>query len=595
MSKINLSFAFPNLYNHWHARELRELTISDQCKLLGQTINRINNSIRTMPLVAILITTMVYMRNEDYYIVFAWGSLYVLAHILMKKEAARFFSSRGKLDQASLDAWVRKTRWIAFGHGAGLTLGMYAVKGVSYDVRLLLLAAITAIISESAIHLTTRIDIFLRQFSMSWCAITLSIPILFPSTWPYVMLLCVIFINTIYRYSVIAYAFYREQISNKQESELLAKKYKSAKEQAETALQQKNLFLATASHDLRQPAHAINLLASSVEHRNHQTELNPLISDLRHSAHSLNLMLNSLLDLSRLEAKNNSVVLQPTSLSTLVTETGKLFDGLSRDLHLDIKVHLPKQEAWVMGDPVLLRQILANLVHNSLRYTRKGGVLIGVRKRDTHYLVQVWDTGVGLSGKEQEKIFSPYFRSETAWQFDEAGQGLGLSVVARCAEQLRANYGVQSRINQGSCFWLELAACSAPKNLRATTDIAEFSPLSGCCLVLEDDWHVCRSLKAVLEDWGLTVAIASDGEDVRKILDQGIIPDLLLCDQRLASGESGFKIMCSVMDRFPQARGLILSGEHDSPELQQAIDDGYLVLQKPVDTKILYGALKSIR
>ena len=146
-----------------------------------------------------------------------------------------------------------------------------------------------------------------------------------------------------------------------------------------------------------------------------------------------------------------------------------LFDDLQTQFsaeagarRLALRLHRPPHQATVLADPALVRQSLANLVHNALRYTPHGGVLVGARRRGRHWRIEVWDTGVGVALEEQGQIYQAFYRPRHAWEIHRSGHGLGLAVVARCVALMGARQGLQSQLGKGSCFWIELPATDAP-------------------------------------------------------------------------------------------------------------------------------------
>ena len=170
-------------------------------------------------------------------------------------------------------------------------------------------------------------------------------------------------------------------------------------------------------------------------------------------------------------------------------------------------------------------------------------------------------------------------------------------MVARCAEQLGAAYGVHSLAGRGSRFWLRLPAHVATDAGAPTTSAAAHHqavtsrPLQGQCLVLDDDPQVLKAWRAMLEAWGVAAAYATTGAEAHGRLDEGLVPDAIFCDQRLRSGESGFDILRTLLARCPAARGAMVSGEFDAPALRDAEDEGYLVLRKPVNPAELHAVL----
>lgn len=372
----------------------------------------------------------------------------------------------------------------------------------------------------------------------------------------------------------------------------------AAQRQAQDALNEKNLFLATASHDLRQPIHAMSLMVEAVGLRNHDAALRPLLVDLRSSMGALNQLFNALLDLSRLESGQPLGAAGPVDLVALLSDLARQFREQASLGGLDLRLRLPRGGAAVWAEPVLLRQALANLLQNAIRYTLRGKVLVSARARGGDWLIEVWDTGIGITAADQARVFSPYVRGERAGRADGAGHGLGLAVVARCAEQMGAAYGLQSRAGRGSRFWLRLPAhqaavstdAAAPAMAREPQDPR---PLHGRCLVLDDDPQVIKAWRAMFGAWGVTAAFATTGAEAHARLDAGFAPDAIFCDQRLGPGDNGFAVLRQLLARCPQASGAMVSGELQSAELAQAEDEGYVVLRKPLDPATLRPLLET--
>lgn len=372
----------------------------------------------------------------------------------------------------------------------------------------------------------------------------------------------------------------------------------AAQQKALDALGEKNLFLATASHDLRQPVHAMSLMVEAISLRNSDPALRPLLTDLRSSMQALRHLFNALLDLSRLESGQPLGPSSPVDLKALLTDVVRQFREQASLGGLGLRLRLPRGDAWVKAEPLLLRQALANLVQNAIRYTPQGKVLVSVRPRSGQWMVEVRDTGIGIAAADQDRVFSPYYRGDRADRMDDAGHGLGLAVVARCAREMGATYGLQSRAGKGSRFWLRLPAVAEAAGAQPSAtpalpphDAAAAPPLRGRCLVLDDDPQVLKAWRTMFDAWGVTAAYVTTGTEAHAALDQGFTPDAIFCDQRLRGGESGFDVLCSLLARRPTARGAMVSGEFDAPALRTAEDEGYLVLRKPVDASEVHALL----
>ncbi len=572
---------------------------SGQAKLLDMTYARLRFSTAALPLVAAVIVGW-YSRNHDATWLTVWGVAYLVFAVAMRwLYTQHYLPDKARLGDAALYAkWLRILSGLAMLHGLGLTSATaIMVTDTSFEVSMLWHVTLVAILAGNATHQTPVLRVFMIFFMASWNLNLLLLYWTFPEHWQYLLPLSLLFSLGIYRHAITANKFFVRQIQLQEYSQHLAAQYRSAKETAEAALQAKNQFLTTASHDLRQPVHAMGMLVEAIARQNDNPRLMPLMNDLRSSIRSINLMFNSLLDLSRIELRNTQAQCVPVALSQLVAEVATVFGEDARSHQLSLRVHLPRTPAWVQTDPHLVRQALTNLVHNALRYTTQGGVLIALRLRAGQWQLQVWDTGMGVADAEQERIFSPYFRNENAWNADRSGFGLGLHVVARCAQLLGADYGLRSRLERGTRFWLTLPA-SATLNLGAAPLINDppnqqpLAALAGRCLVLEDDPLLLCAMQALLQGWGVDSRFATHAAPAFALLDSGFQPQAILCDQRLRSGESGFDILRDLLARCPQASGAMMSGEFDSPALAQAEAEGYLVLRKPMAVSELHALLE---
>lgn len=448
-------------------------------------------------------------------------------------------------------------------------------------------------------HLSAVAPAFAALVGGVWLPALGAMPTVFPEQWLYLLPMFALFTAVVSRHGWGMYRFVQRQLHAEEQGRELARRYREAKEAAEAALRERSLFLATASHDLRQPVHAMTLLVEAVARRNQDAAVDPLLADLRNAMESMNLMFNSLLDLSRLDAGRFTPAPTTVVLAELLAEVAAMFREQATRRGLQLRVHPAPPGARVLADPLLMRQAVVNLVHNGLRYTAQGGLLLGVRRRGALWQIDVVDTGVGIADQDNERIFSPFYRNEHAWRIDSAGHGLGLAVVTRCAQKMGAELGFRSRLGQGSRFWLRLPAASGSAvesehvSEPSTTPREERVLPGSRCLILDDDPLVRASWQAMLGGWGVDVRCADSGIAALDILAQGFAPQAILCDQRLRSGESGFEVLHDLLDRCPDASGAMVSGEFGSPELLEAESEGYIVLRKPVDPEQLHALLST--
>lgn len=578
--------------------DIADLPAAGHARLMDTVYHRIRTSMAVMSLVYLPFLWAASGRLDDM-AVQLWFGFYLLfmlvgwgPYLLYRRDSLRMDA------ETRLRVWGKRINGIALLHGAGLSASVPLAAGLSDLAYLALLAIalghIASVMGRVAGFDATRGHV-LRYIAIGINPATLLLPWVFPGQWMFMLPLAVVYAMVIYRTTHSLFEFMVRQIRLEQESQQLATLHKAEKERAEEALREKDLFLSTASHDLRQPIHAMSLLVEAIDRRNRDPALTPLLADLRSGMGSMNLMFDALLDLSKLEAGAVAQRGTRVCLQRLMQDIHVMFREQARQRELDLRLRLPGQDAFVWADAALLRQALVNLVHNALRYTPKGGVLFALRRRGTDWQIEVWDSGVGVAAEDGAQIFSPYFRQSHAWNLDSAGHGLGLAVVARCARLLGATVGFQSRLGQGSRFWLRMPASAqtASTPLAATEPAQPRTGLTGRCLVLDDDPQVLAAWGRLLEAWGLNGRFASNAAEAFACLDAGFVPDAVFCDQRLRSGESGFDILQGLLTRCPLARGAMVSGELQSPELQEAEAEGYLVLSKPMDPAELHALLSA--
>lgn len=570
------------------------LSAAGHARLLQMTYERIRFSISAIPAVSVPFI-FYHQRFDDSPWLALWGLFYLAFAAFIWTINRRYQRDRAELPPATLVArWTPWLQKIALVHGFGLSSSVAITAGhTPVEFQLMLHMALAGIIAANATHQTPVIGVFLRFMGAGCAVLVVMAPRTFPQHWPFFLPLGMLFFLTIYKHALTAHRFFVEQVRLEERSQRLAVQFRGAKEEAETALQDKNRFLSTASHDLRQPVHAMSMLVAALQARNRDAALTPLLKDLKSSMGSMSLMFNSLLDLSRLEAGQVDVQVVSLELAPLMHEVASLYREQAAHQGLSLLVRLPRRGAAVLGDAVLIRQALINLTHNALRYTRRGGVLLGARRRGDDWVIEVWDTGVGVATDDQARIFAPYYRADRAWALDDVGHGLGLAMVAQGARKLGVGYGMRSRLGRGSCFWLRLrAAASTGSVVLAPARAGGRQALSGRCLVLDDDPQVIAAWQPLLASWGVAARCVTTTDEALAALDAGFVPNAIFCDQRLRSGESGFEVLQALLARCPEASGAMVSGEFDSTALQEAESEGYLVLRKPVDPDELRALLE---
>lgn len=358
----------------------------------------------------------------------------------------------------------------------------------------------------------------------------------------------------------------------------------SAKRQADRANVAKSRFLAAASHDLRQPLQSLAVLHGLMARGKRTAEAVRLSSLLDRTLNSMSEMLDSLLDVNRIDSGTVRPEPQRIAISPILEWLAEEFAPLC-DLK-GLKLRVVPTKAWVRTDPKLLEQILRNLLSNALKYTAEGGILIGCRKKGTRLTLMVCDTGVGIAETERKAIFEAYHRVEKPSIAPVQGLGLGLSIVQRLAILLDHPLAVRSTPDKGSSFMITLPVV-APEEESATTAIdskSGRSPITGTILLVEDQDDLRHLLAEMLQNAGHLVIPMANGQDALSwATDAAESPDLLLTDFDLEGSISGLALAQRLSHFFGHSiPTLILTGDITIATLQDIAATPFVQIAKPV-------------
>ncbi len=292
-----------------------------------------------------------------------------------------------------------------------------------------------------------------------------------------------------------------------------------AKQQAEAANLLKSSVLTSISHDLLQPLNAARLALSALTSFDIGREPAGLIDQADRSLATLEDLLRTLLDLSKLDAGVMTPDLQAFAIDDLVASLVK--EQAQAATRRGLKLRHFSVRRMVRSDPLLLRRVIQNLIANGLRYTRRGGVLVGGRARADRWTVEVWDTGPGIPEERRDAIFQEFQRGE-AGEHGGQGFGLGLAIVRRLALALEHPIDLRSKVGKGSMFSVSLPLAeprqAEPAAARAQSSIAFGGPLRNArVLVIENDAAVLSAMSALLARWGCEVAVAPSGDEAAEL------------------------------------------------------------------------------
>lgn len=356
----------------------------------------------------------------------------------------------------------------------------------------------------------------------------------------------------------------------------------------------KSRFLAAASHDLRQPIHALGLFVAQLNNRVTDPETRHLAGRIKAAVMALQDLLDALLDISRLDAGVVKPVLTAAPVNRILERVEAAFalDATERNL----RFRIVRSRLFVHGDPILLERILVNLVANAVRYSRQGGVLVGCRRRGTQVRIEVWDTGIGIAPEHQEMIFQEFYQVGNPERDRGKGLGLGLSIAARLARLLGGRIDLRSIPGRGSVFAVQLSRVEAPAaTVPMTTDpTLDGTVRDAVVLVVEDDQLVREAIEGLLRQWGCVVVAAGSGDEALAALARdGHPPAAILCDYRLPQGETGIDVIGRLRDRIGSPVPAALITGDTAPELlREAGDSGLPLLHKPLQPARLRALLE---
>jgi signal transduction histidine kinase/CheY-like chemotaxis protein len=364
-------------------------------------------------------------------------------------------------------------------------------------------------------------------------------------------------------------------------------------EQLAQANHAKTRFLAAASHDLRQPMHALALTVGELRETASAPELAALARRIDRSVDALEDLLDALLDVSKLDAgavqpERRAFPLQPL-LERLADEFAPAAEAKG------LRFRVAPTSLWTESDPTLLGRCLLNLVANAVRYTREGGVVVGCRRRGAQAEIVVADSGIGIAAADQARIFEEFYQAGSPPRDRATGLGLGLAIVDRVARLLGHSITVKSQVGRGSVFGVRVPIVpprpGEPASAAPETGMQQLAGLR--VLVVDDEPDVRAALDGLLQRWGCSVETAASGGEALSA--DRASPDLVLCDLRLGESESGFDVLDRLQARWGTSlHGIIVTADASTERITDAHARGYPLLHKPVRPAKLRALLEQL-
>lgn len=376
----------------------------------------------------------------------------------------------------------------------------------------------------------------------------------------------------------------------------LERKVEDRTRQLAEANRAKSRFLAAASHDLRQPVHALGLFVAQLREVRDASAQERIIEKVEVSTAAVSELIEALLDISKLDA--GTVESQPVefALQPLLERVGQAFSFAARAK--DLRLRVRPTPLRVHSDSLLLERILLNLTANAVRYTKEGGVVVGVRKRGTRARIEVWDTGLGISPEDQRHIFEEFYRVGDRRHETAQGLGLGLAIVQRLARLLGLEISMRSVPGAGSVFAIEVPLASGAfmsvVPMTKSRDATRFDGLA--VLLVDDDASAREAAEGLLAQWGCRVLSASGGKEARDLLAAGAPkPAVIICDYRLGPSELGTHVVQAIRaDLGMNIPAVIISADSSATSLQEITAAGLHLLRKPLKAAQLRALLHHV-
>jgi signal transduction histidine kinase/CheY-like chemotaxis protein len=360
--------------------------------------------------------------------------------------------------------------------------------------------------------------------------------------------------------------------------------------QLEIAGKQKSRFLAAASHDLRQPLHALSLYTATLKLQAASGVTGEIVTHIDHAVDSLSALVESLLDISRLDAGVVQVEPQSMSVRALLQRIEASYRPVAREKGLQFSVEA--EDALVHTDPVLLERLMRNLVDNAFKYTASGGVTLHAEVAGPAARIAVRDTGPGIPVAERERVFEEFYQIGNPERDRARGLGLGLAIVRRLAQLLGLDVKLESEPGRGATFTVSVPlapdARAEPRRPAATVAPSSRGLAGAQILVIDDEPEVRGGMTMLLEHLGCRVAACGGYAEAEQLLEkQALSVDLIIADFRLRQNESGIDTVRRLRARVGNVPVLLLTGDTAPERLREAQASGLRLLYKPISPKVL--------
>jgi signal transduction histidine kinase/CheY-like chemotaxis protein len=523
-----------------------------------------------------------------------WGLR--LAHYLR-------YRARRDADTATVLAWRNSWRVLVLMQGAMWPLAVWLFWGMGFTFHTVALVLIAMSYALGSVQLLAAQPLLFISFtSIVLLPIVVRVAADTAEAWHWQLALV---LGLVFLITLLLGRTYRDALSQaivlKQRTEHLAEQLKAekaaadeARRAAETANRAKTQFFAAASHDLRQPLHAMGLFAEALRQKSEKggdTEVVSLVNSINQSVDALEGLFGELLDMTRIDSGGVDVQNAPMRLRDVFARLRLNFEPVAFEKGLALSFHGAQRVAH--SDALLVERILRNLVSNAIRYTEDGGVLVACRPRNGKLLLQVWDSGAGIDAAHLPRIFDEFYQVQGPSPLaahQKKGLGLGLAIVKRLSDLLEAKLTVRSVVGRGTVFSFELPPGREPRTIApppASSAASLGVTLNGRrIVVVEDEPAVREGLLVLLQSWGAEVQALADMAAVQawRADPNAQPPDLLIADYRLPGGHTGIEALAALRARWPGLAlpAIVVTGSSLGGHEDEASRHDFHLLIKPV-------------
>ena len=370
-----------------------------------------------------------------------------------------------------------------------------------------------------------------------------------------------------------------------------------AKREAEQANKYKTRFVNAAVHDLLQPLNAARMFASLLPSHVHDSAGQHVVHNIEAALASQEAILNSLLDIARMESGQLQVHVRDFPLDALLQVVHNNFGMLAESEGLQLRTR--SSQLVVRSDEALLRRILQNFVSNAIRYARKGRIVVGCRRQGSHVRIEVHDQGPGIPESLQKEIFEEFRRLDEG-HADDRGAGLGLAIVERLGRLLGHPIGLRSELGRGTVFWVDVplgqTPAPTPQHPPHLQHSNQDTPLQGCqAWYVDDDGPTCSATSALLQRWGCEITYAGGPQEALQQATPGQVPQVLLLDVHMGHDWYGPDVYTQLCQRWGHQPPMILvTAERDAALRRTAAEKGWGFLAKPVRPPALRAVMSQM-